>query len=36
LGTGEYINSFNFQLLLAFDILLITVCPILFSYALRR
>ena len=33
---NEFIKLFNFQLLIAFDILLFTVCPILFSYALRR
>ena len=33
---NEFIKLFNFQLLIAFDILLFAVCPILFSYALRR
>ena len=33
---SEFIKLFNLQLLIAFDILLFTVCPILFSYALRR
>tara|TARA_B100000945_G_scaffold42650_1_gene28901 strand:- start:826 stop:1482 length:657 start_codon:yes stop_codon:yes gene_type:complete len=33
---SEFIKLFNLQLLIAFDILLFAVCPILFSYALRR
>ena len=33
---SEFIKLFNLQLLIAFDILLFTLCPILFSYALRR
>ena len=37
LGSYEdLINSFNFQVLLAFDILMFAICPILFSYAIRR
>ena len=32
----KFISSFNFQILFAFDILLFALCPILFSYALRR
>ncbi|MBT4434899.1 hypothetical protein HOD02_01155 [bacterium] len=32
----EVFESFSFQALLAFDILLLTVCPILFSYSIRR
>lgn len=32
----EFIFSFNFQILFAFDILLFALCPILFNYALRR
>ena len=32
----EFINSFSLQVLIAFDILLLAICPILFSYSVRR
>ncbi len=31
-----FINSFSLQVLIAFDILLLAICPILFSYSVRR
>ena len=33
---AEFINSFSLQVLIAFDILLLAICPILFSYSVRR
>tara|TARA_Y100001960_G_scaffold287305_1_gene325307 strand:+ start:1847 stop:2512 length:666 start_codon:yes stop_codon:yes gene_type:complete len=32
----NFVNTFSLQVLIAFDILLLAVCPILFSYSLRR
>ena len=33
---NDFLNSFSLQALIAFDILLLTICPILFSYSIRR
>mgnify|MGYP004402165753 FL=1 len=33
---SAFISSFSLQVLIAFDILLLAICPILFSYSVRR
>ena len=33
---NDFLTSFSLQALIAFDILLLTICPILFSYSIRR
>ena len=33
---STFISSFSLQVLIAFDILLLAICPILFSYSVRR
>ena len=35
-NSAEFFSSFVLQALVAFDILLIVICPILFSYSIRR
>jgi len=35
-GGESFFSSFSLQALVAFDILLLTICPILFSYSIRR
>ena len=35
-GGESFFSSFSLQALIAFDILLLTICPILFSYSIRR
>lgn len=36
LDMNNFYSSFSLQALIAFDILLLTICPILFSYSIRR